>query len=245
MNAPRSPLSPAPSLLDRLRLRVDLQRALRRIDRPALAAVRRRFQDTCPAAYESKYWRLEGQLQKNLHRARRLGLHRPPGGLSILDLGTGFGLFPFVCRQYGHRAVGLDLEDGADSLYRLVTGVLGVERLLGTIRPGEPLPAGNRRFDLVTGFAVMFNDPEGEPWGAEQWRRFLTDLAERRLAPGGRVFLSFNRDRSGRYLDPATDALFRSAGAEIAGRYVYFPTLDPADLGDETVPAGEPVTAEA
>jgi SAM-dependent methyltransferase len=228
-----------------VRLRLDLRRALGRIDRRALAAVRGRFRESCPAAYESKYWRLERQLLKNLHRAWRLRLHRPPFGLSILDLGTGFGLFPSVCRLYGHRAIGLDLEDEADSLYRLVTGVLGIERLLGSILPREPLPVGDRRFDLVTGFAVLFSNPQGEPWGAGEWRYFLADLAGRRLAPGGRVFLSFNRDRCGRYVDPETEALFHGAGAEIAGRDVYFPTLDPASLRAGTVPAAEPVAAEA
>ena len=245
MNAPRTPLLPAPSLLHRAILRFDLRQALRQIDEASLAEVRLRFRNSCPGAYESKYWHLDGQLLKNLHRAWRLRLRHPPFGLSILDLGTGFGLFPFVCRHYGHRAIGLDVEDQSDSLYHLVTGVLGVERLLGTIRSREPLPVAGQRFDLVTGFAVMFNDPQGEPWGAGEWGYFLADLANRRLAPGGRVFLSFNRDRNDRYFDRETETLFRSVGGEIEGRDVYFPSLDPAVLGAERVTAVEPLAVEA
>jgi hypothetical protein len=238
INAPR-PLDPEPPpLLDRLRLRRDLWRALRRLDRRALVALRRSFRDSCPAAYESKYWRLRHQAAKNLRRAHRLGLHRPPAGLAVLDLGTGFGLFPFVCRLYGHRAIGLDLEDAEGSLYRAATAVLGVERLLGPIRRHRPLPVPDRRFDLVTGFAALFHDPPGEEtWGAEEWRFFLGDLAGRLLAPGGRVFLSLNDDRHGRPFDAETAVLFRTAGAEIAGRDVYFPALDRGALSGASTPS--------
>lgn len=72
----------------------------------------------------------------------------------------------------------------------------------------------------------LFYEPAGErPWGAAEWRFFLADLAERVLAPEGRVLLSLNRTRQGRYLDPEVEQLFRSVGGEIDGRDVYFPGL--------------------
>lgn len=231
-----TPLRPVrPPLLDRLRLRRDLRRLLRGVDRPAFHEVRRRCAESWPTARRSKYWQLERQLAKNLRRAYRLTLDRPPRALSVLDLGAGFGYFALVCGFYGHRVRALDADDSGlappGSLYQAVADVLGVERTLWTIRPFQRLPQTGERYDLVTGFAVLFNEPEGErAWAAAEWRFFLADLADRVLAPGGRVFLSLNRRPDGCYLDAEVEELFRLAGAEIDGRDVYIPSLDPARL---------------
>lgn len=227
------PLHPVrPPLLDRLRLRRDLRRLLGELDREALEAIRRRCRDDWPSARHSKYWQLERQLAKNLRRAYRLGLDRARRRAEVLDLGAGFGYFARVCDFYGHRALALDLDDSdagpPGSLYDAVTRVLGVERHLWTIQPFQPLPDTGRRYDLVTAFAALFNEPAGErAWGAAEWRYFLDDLTGRVLTPGGRAFLSLNRDREGRYLDPEVEALFRAAGGEVDGRDVYFPRLGP------------------
>jgi hypothetical protein len=215
-----------------MRLRRELRRLLGQVDRPALEALRRRCGADWPAAQHSKYWELERQLAKNLRRAHRLGLDRPPPGRAVLDLGAGFGYFACVCGFYGQRALALDFDDSdlgpPGSLYEAVTRVLGVERRLWTIRPFRPLPETGARYDLVTAFAALFNEPAGDrPWGAAEWRFFLADLAGRVLAPGGRVFLSLNRTRDGRYLDAEVEALFRDAGAEVDGRDAYFPRLRP------------------
>lgn len=226
-----SPLHSArPPLLVRVRLRRDLGRLLRQVDRPALEAIRQRCRDDWPSARDSKYWQLKRQLAKNLRRAYRLGLDRTQRPIDVLDLGAGFGYFARVCSFYGHRPLALDLDDSTGippgSLYDAVARVLGVRRHLWTIRPFQPLPDTGRRYDLVTAFAALFNEPEGErAWAATEWRYFFDDLAARVLGPGGRVFLSLNRDREGRYLEPEVAAMFRALGGEIDGRDVYFPRL--------------------
>lgn len=234
MSPTTAPPAPALPLAVRLRLWRDQRRLLARIDRGRLDEVRRSFRERSPEAAESKYWQLDRQLAKNLRRAHRLGLDRPPRRLAVLDLGAGFGYFAAVCGFYGHSAIALDLDDShpepPGSLYEAVTRVLGVERLLWTIEPHRPLPETGRRFDLVTAFAALFNAPATErPWGAAEWRFFLADLAGRVLAPDGRLFLNLNRYRDGRILDDETAALFRAVGAEIDGRNVTFHGL-PARL---------------
>ncbi len=243
MSPTTAPPAPALPLAVRLRLWRDLRRLLARIDRGRLDEVRRRFGEQ-PEAANSKYWRLDRQLAKNLRRAHRLGLDRSDRRLAVLDLGAGFGYFAAVCGFYGHSALALDLDDASPeppgSLYGAVTRVLGVERVLWTIEPYRPLPETGRRYDLVTAFAALFNEPATErPWGAAEWRFFLADLAGRVLAPDGRLFLNLNRCRDGRYLDDETAGLFRAAGAEIDGRNVSFRGLaSRLAAGGPEIPAG-------
>jgi SAM-dependent methyltransferase len=220
-----------PDWRSRWALRRELRKAAAGIDRAAVEAARKRF-DAWAAAYESKYWDLEHQLAKNLLRARRLGLHRPPADLRVLDLGTGAGFFPFACRFYGHRATGMDLDDSdGPSIYRELTGILRVERRLHSIERFKPLPALDGTFDLVTGFAVQFNNPaQGETWGADEWRHLLEDLSENVLAPSGRVYFELVLDRTGHFWNPGVGECFEEAGGRLAGREVYFP-------GPPTVPA--------
>lgn len=221
---PRQALLPAsPSLVTRLRLRLDLLKVETRIDRTALGAIRERYRHGPASAYESKYWSLGLQLPKNLRRAYRLGLHRPGPKLDVLDLGTGFGYFPFVCEFYGHRALGLDQDDWAgENLYRDVVDLLGVERVLSPIRPFRPLPDLGRRFDLVTAFACLFNRPKKrDAWSVGEWQYFVDSLSELHLAPGGSLLLTLNRGHDGEILDAPSRRWFLDNGAYLEGTTIY------------------------
>lgn len=210
-------LTAAPGPLSRLRQRLDALRIRSGVDRAAFRALRERYRAEHPEAYESKYWSLDRQLRKNVRRAYRLRLHRTPPGLRILDLGTGFGYFPLVCRHYGHHVLGTDLDDWAGlHLYRDVTTLLGVERVVAPIVGGQPLPDLGRRFHLVTGFACLFHRSPGRPpWGAAEWEVFVEDLVARHLEPGGTLLLMLNRGPSGEPLDAASRRWFLARGAAI------------------------------
>src|SRR5262245_34673362 len=54
-----------------------------------------------------KFLNLDYWLRENIRRALRVSMHRRQR-LKILDVGCGTGLFPFVCRLWGHDAMGLD-----------------------------------------------------------------------------------------------------------------------------------------
>jgi SAM-dependent methyltransferase len=211
----------------RLRQRLDALRIRRGIDRRAFHELRERYRAEHPEAYDSKYWSLDQQLRKNVRRACRLRLDRPRPSLRVLDLGTGFGYFPLVCRHYGHRALGTDLDDWAGlHLYRDVTALLGVERVVTPILGGRPLVPIGGRFDLVTGFACLFDRPPGRrPWGAAEWECFVEDLAAHHLEPGGRLLLMLNRGRDGALLDAESHRWLVARGATIEGATVFFSAL--------------------
>jgi SAM-dependent methyltransferase len=232
-------LTASPGPLSRLRQRLAARRIRQGIDRAAFQALRERYRAEHPEAYESKYWSLDQQLRKNVRRAFRLRLHRTRPGLRILDLGTGFGYFPLVCRHYGHHAVGTDLDDWAGlHLYRDVTALLGVERLIAPIVAGQPLPDLGGRFDLVTGFACLFDRPPGEPrWGRAQWESFVEDLASRHLEPGGMLLLMLNRGPGGEPLDAEARRWFLARGAAIDSTVVCLRT---AAQGPAGTPVGTP-----
>lgn len=219
-------LTATPGPLSRLRQRLDAWRIREGIDRAAFQGLRERYRAEHPEAYESKYWSLDQQLRKNVRRAHRLRLHRTRPDLRILDIGTGFGYFPLVCRHYGHRALGTDLDDWAGlHLYQDVTTLLGVERVVAPIVGGQPLPTFGGRFDLVTGFACLFNRPPGQrPWGAAEWEYFVEDLASRHLEPGGMLFLMLNRGPDGEPLDAESRHFFLRRGASIDSTLVTLRT---------------------
>ncbi|WP_421998918.1 class I SAM-dependent methyltransferase [Reyranella sp.] len=140
-------------------------------------------------------------LQK-LMVARALGLHEGPRR-RILDIGTGGGHFPFVCRFLGHEVVALDIDN---PVYQGIADCLGVERTVFRVEPGRKLPAPAARFDLVVAHDVTFNDRPDEGgrrvyWSLEEWRFFLNDLVANQLRYPGTIDLKLNpefgRDASG------------------------------------------------
>jgi SAM-dependent methyltransferase len=124
---------------------------------------------------------------------------RPP--LSILDLGCGVPYFLFVARYFGHRGIGLDLNE--NRMFNDLTRLFGIERVAHRIVPFQPLPEFDRRFDLVTSYMSYFNfyfeDNRARAWTADEWK-FLFDDLRSRLNPGGRVRIELNR--GGFYLPP-------------------------------------------
>jgi SAM-dependent methyltransferase len=176
-------------------------------------------------AYTFKFLDVRTFLTITLLRAHRLGLHKSPP-LSVLDLGTGVGYFPFICAHYGHMAIALD-RDG-NRVFEDVTKWLKVDRRCWEIKAEKPLPVLGRRFDLVTGFMVnfdRFSEQQYKPWGVNEWDYFLRDVAEKQLRPGGRLVLLLNphttrQEHVLRY--------FRAKGALVANDWVEFRDLAPS-----------------
>ena len=131
------------------------------------------------------YW-----LAHKLRHAIKLGLHTAPA-CRILDLGMGGGHFSYVCRQFHHDAVGIDV---AFPLYDDLCRVLRVEKIVHRIRRGTPLPELNRRFEYVTAFASQFDFLGGDDyWSAEDWIEFIARLKREVLAPRGLIYFRVNK----------------------------------------------------
>jgi len=158
-----------------------------------------------------------------------LGLAQSPP-LRILDIGTGAGHFPFICRALGHEVVGLDRGDSA--FFKASARWMGVEPIDHIIRPFAKLPSLGGRFDLVTAFRIGFNlRPDRTAYDLPEWTFFLDNIADDILKPDGTLCLKFNvsPNRVGRKLDdPELRTLFAERGAAFSGmssRYVTFNPL--------------------
>lgn len=166
-----------------------------------------------------KYLALDYWLRTSAESVVRLGLvGREP--MRILDLGTGGGLFPFLCCVCGHRGEALDVPlEEFDTEERLVyltmAESLNVRPIRQRIEAFTPLVLDGS-YDPITAFMVCFNEHKqpGE-WGRAEWTFFLRDI-HTRLRPGGRLFMRLNdhSERYGalRYFSPEMRALFAEAG---------------------------------
>jgi SAM-dependent methyltransferase len=191
------------------------------IDADRFEAIRARHRDADPDPGSSKYLDLRVWVRVAVGRALGMDLHRR-GTCDVLDLGTGCGYFPLVCRHFGHRARALDLADNA--LYNEMIELLRIDRTPCAIVPGVPLPRFETRFDWVTGFMVCFNNHERDDlWGPAEWEFFLEDVREHQLKPGGQLHLELNPERDGRFMTPEVERVFVRAGASVRGGTVRVP----------------------
>ena len=186
----------------------------------ALTASDRLLTTIEPSEDSTKFLRLDVYLDIVLRRIKLLGLHQTKA-LAILDLGTGTGLFPFVCRQCGHDIVGLDLpRDSIKGSMRKIFPALRTALDVPTIElPICPLTPLNLigKYDLITGFRVCFNNhKKHDEWGQVEWQFFVNDLFTH-LNAGGCLVLMLNShiERYGehlRYYDQGTRDYFASIG---------------------------------
>lgn len=185
-------------------IRQTLEALMSTVDSARLDALRGQYADRMrKASADSRYKYLDVAfytLQK-LVLAYDLGLNDGPPR-RVLDIGTGAGHFPFVCRFFGHHAVGIDIEN---ALYDGIAGCLGIERTIVRVEPRTPLPDLGGRFDLVTACNVTFNDkrnPHGPRlyWSVDEWQFFLDDVVAHHLRRPGIFFIALTKERQGRLM---------------------------------------------
>jgi hypothetical protein len=172
-------------------------------------------------SYRFKFLDVRTFLPTTISRAYAIGLHRSKA-LHILDIGTGVGYFPVVCKYYGHTAVAMD-RDG-NRVFEDVTRWLDVDRRSHEITAFQPLPDLGRKFDLVTAFMVNFDryePPAYKPWGFREWEYFLSDLARNHLTENGRLVLLLN-DHT--LTVPGIAQFFAAHGARVDGAWIDFKT---------------------
>lgn len=181
------------------------------VDQARFGAIRDQYLDADPCPGFSKYldfdhWIVVAENHYNLMKI-------PHGDcLSILDIGTGAGYFPFVCHRNGHNVMATDVP--GHGFYSSMIELLGVDRKEFFITRMVPFPDFGRRFDLVTAFAICFNCHATEGlWGVPEWRFFIDDMLERVLTRTGRLFLNFNREPNGEFFSEDLRKLFEGYGA--------------------------------
>lgn len=194
------------------------------LDRRQLEEIRARHPK---AGSERKYFETEKWLNRKWEAAKMLGLVGAEP-LDILDLGTGAGHFPFICRWLGHRVWALDLP--GIGVYDDLCRWNGTVKLDHRILPREPLPRFPTRFDLVTAFMLGFDTrPDGTLYTLEDWAYFLDEVRDNQLKPGGRLLLKLigHPNRVGlKFESPELQDFFRSRNGRIGhDRYVLFEPL--------------------
>lgn len=196
------------------------------IDATAFEEIRRKYAVDDPGDAPPKYLDLKTWMGVNLQRVRELELDyaRPS---SILDIGCGAGYFLYISRLLGHRVLGLDVDNMP--MFRELTDLLRIPRVIARIEAFQPLPQFGRKFDLITAHLICFNNHKSDKlWGPAEWDFFLNDAGSQ-LKPQGRIWLELNREYDGSYYTPALETYFRNRGARISSYRVLFPpgTLSP------------------
>jgi SAM-dependent methyltransferase len=199
-------------LLRTNRFPLETERVIETIDPAGFEQIRRRYAVADPGADWPKYLDLDRWIGVNIRRIRQLELDlaRPK---QILDLGCGAGYFLYIAQLLGHSGVGLDMD--RLPMFREVTRLLGVRRVVQRIQLFRPLPNFGKKFDLITAFMICFNNHKMPGlWGVPEWEFFLNDLAKY-LKPRGRIWLELNQEYDGTFYTPELKEFFLKRGASI------------------------------
>jgi SAM-dependent methyltransferase len=206
-------------LLRTNRFPLNAKRVIETIDPAGFRQIRQRYAVANPGADWPKYLDLERWIEINIRRIREveLDLSRPR---RILDLGCGAGYFLYIAQLLGHRGIGLDMDQLP--MFRELTRLLGVRRVVQRIDAFRPLPDFGEKFNLITAFMICFNNHKmPDLWKVPQWEFFLDDLAKH-LTPRGRVWLELNQEYDGTFYTPELEEFFQKRGARIKEHKIIF-----------------------
>ena len=195
------------------------KRVIETIDPVAFEQIRKRYAVVNPGADWPKYLDLDRWIGINIRRIRQVELDLARRK-RILDLGCGAGYFLYIAQLLGHSGVGLDMD--LLSMFREVTRLLGVRRIVQQIEAFRPLPDFGQKFDLITAFMICFNNHKmPDLWKVPEWEFFLDDLAKH-LTPRGRIWLELNQEYDGSFYTPELKEFFQKRGARINEQKVIF-----------------------
>lgn len=189
---------------------------IRKTIQPVIAA----YHTDNPGIGFRKYLDVDSWALESMRRVYQLKLNTAPP-TRILDLGTGAGYFPFICRYYGHSAEALDVPD--NEMYNKIIAALGIKRYEQYIRTGEPLKVDGR-YDLITAFMICFNNHKSpDLWHVNEWSSFVEYLRKNHLNENGKLFFSFNSETEYEHMHPELVNFFKSKGARVKEHEVNLP----------------------
>jgi SAM-dependent methyltransferase len=210
------------SLLDayyRWRRPLNARLMVRELESKGFGRIRSKYANPNDQKGWPKYVDAGHRLELAIRQARSVQLDRRKP-LRILDIGSGAGYFLFVCKQLGHRVLGLDLD--WPPMYAETFQMMEMPRCVWRIEPFQPLPDLGGRFDFLTGFAVCFNSHGSDHvWGIEEWEFFLDDVEKSVLSESGEMYFELNPEPWG-YYTPELGEFFRRRGAQVEGKKVTF-----------------------
>jgi len=214
------------------RFPLDTKRVIETIDPVGFEQIRQRYTIENPGADWPKYLDLDRWIEINIRRIREVevDLSRPK---HILDLGCGAGYFLYIAQLLGRSGVGLDID--RLPMFREITRLLSVRRVVQRIEAFRPLPDLGRKFDLITAFMICFNNHKmPDLWKVPQWQFFIDDLAKH-LTPRGRVWLELNQEYDGTFYTPELKEFLQKRGATINEHKIIFNSGLPAPASTSPV----------
>lgn len=211
--------------INKFRVNRDLNRVIASIDPIKLKEIQTEYKDFAPYPGYSKYLNIKPWMLDNVWRAYILGLNKTTPK-NILDIGTGNGYFPYLCKRYGHQVRTIDIE--FDPIFNALIELLEIPRREYAVKSYEPIPPFDIKFDLVTGFHTYFNGHRTQHvWTSKEWNFFLKDLKENLCNPGAEAYFIINKEHHVEdYFTKELESYFLSCGAEIDENRVYFKNLD-------------------
>lgn len=146
--------------------------------------------------FPSSPWVKFRDVSINIHRNIDyfLALNLPTTSLSVLDIGTAYGYFPFLLKQLGHSAIGYDVSSPELSL---VWSLIKTPCRSYEIKPFVPLFPSHSSIspslDLITMMGVNFST-NGSFWGWPEYIFLYQDCLSS-LILGGIVHITVNWGR--------------------------------------------------
>ena len=108
-----------------LAIRREARAIVENVDHDKFEELQKRYEGKTKATYPwVRYLELELHFRREVFRAFKLKLDRT-SARRVLDLGTGPGYFPLVCRHYGHDCIGVDIEQ---PLFGRIAKIIQVDR---------------------------------------------------------------------------------------------------------------------
>jgi hypothetical protein len=213
-------------LFENIKVRMDLYTLLRKIYSPKFNEIVTTYKDFDPYPGYSKYLNVKPWLLDNIWRVYLLGLNAKKHKKNILDIGTGNGYFPYVCKFYGHTVRTIDVPH--NPIFNALIEYLEIPRKDYAVKAYESIPAFDIKFDVVTGFHTYFNGHRTQNvWGPNEWDFFLTDLKNNLCNIGAEAFFILNKEHeTNSCYTPELLAYFKEKGAEIDDNRVYFSSLE-------------------
>jgi len=137
------------------------------------------------------FWK-EKQLVVDLSLAGRNDIK------SVLDIGTGVGVLPYIYKQRGLEVEGTDItEDITGTMFTECCNLIGLKRYELWVKPKQPMNLP-RNYDMIVATRTEFDRQEGF-----DWNYFLDDCFKH----CNRVFFKLNEGGSIKKYDPGFQKL--------------------------------------
>lgn len=134
-------------------------------------------------------------LQEKIDIAVALGLDSSKGK-KILDIGSGIGLFPWLCKDLGHVCHSTYYDKFP--FYEGAWKILKIEEPFHLeVKPDSPWDIEHSKFDIITAHRTVF-DRYPSLWTAIDWLRFIRQ-ADKCLNRDGVLFVKTNCSEASEY----------------------------------------------